>query len=288
MASPQIPPPDPNGVWHFTYVTYDTDGRWYGGKRSTKKSPLTDPYLGSGNWIRNHPERARLKRDIIAFYPSSEAVFAAEAEMITWGAVTEDPLCMNICEGGRGMTTEAARRYATDPSWREAHTAGLKRKASDPVWREAHAAAMQRMYADPIYKEAQAVAAKRMYADPSHRETHAVAVRRLHADPTWKEVHAAGLKRMHADPKWQEANAAAVKRRSVGRKWKEAHSAAMKRRSADPAWQEAHAAFIKGMAANPKWKEAMAAGQQRRWAAWRVAKAEMAAAESVIASSPTG
>src|SRR4051812_936910 len=81
MADPVIPPPSADGYWHFTYITVDPlDGRWYGGKRSTKKHPLSDRYLGSGRWIKKHPAKERLRREIIAFFKNSLEVYTAEAE----------------------------------------------------------------------------------------------------------------------------------------------------------------------------------------------------------------
>src|SRR5208282_243023 len=107
MADISIPPPDAAGYWHVLYVTTDTlDGRWYGGKRSTKVHPLADTYKGSGRWIAAHPDRKRLHREIVAFYATSKEVYAAEARMITWPTVMDDPLCMNLWAGGQGITSE--------------------------------------------------------------------------------------------------------------------------------------------------------------------------------------
>ena len=135
MADISIPPPDAAGYRHWTYITRDVDGRWYGGKRSTKKHPLSDTYKGSGNWIRGHGARERLVREIVAFYPSSTAVFAAEAELVTWAMVMDDPLCMNLWAGGQGSTSEAALHRSAGTTWRESTLAGIRLRSANPDWR---------------------------------------------------------------------------------------------------------------------------------------------------------
>ena len=151
MADISIPPPDAAGYWHFTYITTDTlDGRWYGGKHSTKKHPLSDRYLGTGNWIKKHPARKRLRREIVAFFPSSAVVYAAEAELITWTKVFDDPLCMNLRDGGEGVTAEAALLRFTDPANRAEHAATMRRMHANPENRANIAAAGLLRAADPI------------------------------------------------------------------------------------------------------------------------------------------
>jgi len=199
MAALIIPPPDAAGYWHFTYITTDTlDGRWYGGKRSTQKHPLSDRYLGSGNWIKKHPARPRLKRKIVAFFATSAEVFAAEAGLITWNEVLDDPLCMNETEGGSGMTVDAIRRLRADPVFRSSYVAGIARRNADPEW-----------------QKNQAARARSITANTEWREKNAAALRRLATDPVWRANNLAAVRRRVADPKWDESRAAAGRKRSA-------------------------------------------------------------------------
>lgn len=202
-----IPPPDASGYWHFTYVTFDTDGCWYGGKRSTKKHPMSDPYLGSGNWIKQHPDRKRLKRDILAFYESSEDVFSAEAAMITWSVISDDPFCMNLREGGEGMSVEDARRRSASPQWRERNTARNRIITSNPEWRQNRSILMRGLHSDTdIFVN--------LYTT-EWRESHIAGIRRAMDTPEWKEKHLPKPPRAFAGtPEWK-ANLLAGIRRAV-------------------------------------------------------------------------
>lgn len=235
MADMIIPPPDADGYWHFTYVTRDPkDGRWYGGKRSTKRNPLVDSYKGSGNWIRSHPNRGRLVREIIAFFTSSADVFTAEAAMVTLDKVLSDPFCMNQRPGGDGQTAEEARRLAEDPIWRDKNIAGQKRKKADPAWQNAHADRLRRISNNPVWQEETAARNRQKATDPTWLEANTAAAWRRKANPTWKENHANHLDRIHSDPVWKEAVAAANRRTSLNPEWRDA----IQQRWEDPSHRE--------------------------------------------------
>lgn len=247
MADITIPPPDAAGYWHFTYITTDTlDGRWYGGKHSTKKHPLSSPYKGSGNWIRRHPARKRLVREIVAFYPSSAAVFAAEAELITWAVVFDDPLCMNLRDGGEGVTAEAALlRFA------------------DPAERARHLATMRRMHADPKNHAKIVAALTRTRADPHWQAANLAHMRRMHADPVARENHLASL--AARGPEWRANVVAALEGRRAGDPdWRGKVKATMLIKAADPEWYEARATENRRMATDPAWRAAYDQGMGKR------------------------
>jgi hypothetical protein len=257
MAEVSIPLPDANGYWYFTYVTTDPEtGQWYGGKRSTKKHPLSDRYVGSGNWIRKHPVRDRLRREIIAFYATSVEVYVAEAEMVTWIVINGDPLCMNKCEGGLGISTEYALARYDNPDYRAKNLANLRR-----------------MHADPIVQANQAAATLLAKADPKWKEAHAAGTRRIAADPTWQVNQKAGSRRRSDSPEWKEAQLAGTRRRSADPTWQEAVAAANQLKAADPKWLEANATGCRRRSANPTWIENNAAALQRTNAARRVKNA---------------
>lgn len=152
-----IPPPGPDGFWHFLYKTTDllTD-QWYGGKRSTRKHPLADTYKGSGDWVKEHPARWELKRVIHSFHAGSLAVFEAETKFVTWADVTGDPLCMNRVAGGRGMSVEGARRLHADPSFSAQNAENNRRTASSPEWRAKNAANNKAIVRTPGWQAAHA------------------------------------------------------------------------------------------------------------------------------------
>jgi hypothetical protein len=242
MAQISIPPPDAAGYFHFTYVVIDIDGRWYGGKRSTKKHPLADPYRGSGLWVRAHPAPERLKREIVAFYPSSATVFAAEAEMITWATVVDDPLCMNLWAGGQGATSEAALHRSARRTWRENNLAAVRLRSSNPVWRTNQTVGAAKRLADPKWHESNKAAAGIRSADPKWIENHGASLEALHADPTFRAAHLAGIARRTADPAWPAAHAAAIAKRSGNADWKKNQAASVARVTKTNAWKEAQLA----------------------------------------------
>jgi hypothetical protein len=284
-ATPEIPSPDAAGYWHFTYrITDPVDGRWYGGKRSTKKQPLVDPYKGSGNWVRAHPNRQRLQRKIVAFYATSADVFAAEAELITWTMVFDDPLCMNLRDGGEGVSVEAALLRLADPDNRAKHLVDMRRmhanpihaasivaagakRGADPGWQAANAAHMVRMHADPVARKNADAALERLWADPEHVAKIASANRRMIATPEWREAHAAGMQRAQADPVWQAAMAAKNRRLPDDPKWRAAQANGSKKRSESPEWQAWNTAKNRRNPENPVWREKNVVNLERAHAA---------------------
>jgi len=258
MADIIIPPPDAAGYWHFTYVTTDTlDGRWYGGKHSTKKHPSSDRYLGTGNWIKKHPARKRLVREIVAFYPSSATVFAAEAELVTWDKVLDDLLCMNLRDGGEGVTVEAALL-----------------RFSDPLERTKHLDTMRRMHADPKNAANIVAGGALRAADPVWRKANADHMRRMHADPVAQENHLASL--ATRGPEWAANVTAANQLRAADPEWCAKISTIMLAKAADPTWYQENADRMRRVHTDPVWRANYETGMKRRaanYAAKRVAKA---------------
>ena len=205
MAEITIPPPNADGYWHFTYITTDPlDGRWYGGKRSTKKHPLSDRYLGSGNWVRKHPARNRLKRRIVAFYSNSTEVFAAEAELITWSEVLDNPLCMNRMNGGLGVETEVALAHHRDPTFRAAYEAGIAKRAIDPVWRKNVVAGVAKRTADPEWRKANRAALHKLNTNPDTRKKRSINAKRHFATyEGYVKAKSAALRRWATQPTTQ-------------------------------------------------------------------------------------
>jgi len=249
MAGIIIPPPDAAGYWHFTYITRDpATGQWYGGKRSTKRAPLSDRYLGSGKWIKRHSARERLQREIVAFYATSKEVYAAEARMITWATVMDDPLCMNLWAGGQGITSEGALHRSADPEWRQNNLAGIRLRSANLEWRANQTVGAAKRLADPAWHESNKTAAHIRSADPKWIENHGAAMALVYADPQWRENLLEGIAVRSADPAWPAAHAAAIAKRSSNPEWKKNQAASTRRTIATCEWKEAQLAGARKLA----------------------------------------
>jgi NUMOD3 motif len=89
---------------HYTYIIRHVNGRYYVGRRSTKKDTTKDPYMGSGNWVRKIKDKSTLTKTIIAYYPTSEELKVAEMELIE--KYFDDVYCMNILYSSGGFSSE--------------------------------------------------------------------------------------------------------------------------------------------------------------------------------------
>lgn len=282
MAEAIIPLPDANGYWHFTYRTTDTlDGRWYGGKRSTKKHPLSDPYKGSGNWVRAHPARDRLQREIVAFYASSAEVFTGEAELVTWFDVWDDLLCMNERPGGDGMSIETACILGANPDVRAKKSASAFKRETNPGYRAERDERCARLAADPEWQAAHAARLRRMHANPEIRAKIAAGCRRTGPDPIVRAKKSAAATRREADPDYRVRRDAAMKRRGENGEWRARQSPAAILREAARSPEEVTKITAR-LTASRRTPEARAnnrAAQLRVQAAKRAAKALLLAAE---------
>lgn len=90
---------------HYTYIIRHVNGKYYVGRRSTKKDPLLDPYMGSGKWVKGIKDRSTLTKTIIAYYDTVEELKIGEMELIEkyWG----DECCMNMLYSSGGNTSES-------------------------------------------------------------------------------------------------------------------------------------------------------------------------------------
>jgi hypothetical protein len=88
---------------HYTYKITHQNGRYYVGRRSTKKDPLLDSYMGSGKWVKGVKDKSTLTKTIIAYYPTSEELKVGEMELID--KYFDDVYCMNIMYSSCGFVT---------------------------------------------------------------------------------------------------------------------------------------------------------------------------------------
>lgn len=89
-------------MFHTIYKTTNLiNGKYYFGYHKTKNP--NDEYLGSGKYIRNAVAKygvANFKKDVLFVYLDATSAFGKEAELVE--AFRNDPLCMNLRQGGLG------------------------------------------------------------------------------------------------------------------------------------------------------------------------------------------
>ncbi len=89
-------------MFHTVYKTTNlVNGKYYFGYHKTKNPH--DKYLGSGKYLRNAIAKygvANFKKDVLFIYLDATSAFGKEAELVD--AFRNDPLCMNLRQGGSG------------------------------------------------------------------------------------------------------------------------------------------------------------------------------------------
>lgn len=90
---------------HYIYkITSLINGKYYIGCRSSKRGPIEDEYLGSGDWIKRSIRKygkENFYKEIICICNTKEEKFKKEREIVN-EKLLKDPLCMNIVLGGSG------------------------------------------------------------------------------------------------------------------------------------------------------------------------------------------
>lgn len=88
---------------HYIYkTTCNVTGRWYIGMHSTYS--LDDGYMGSGKRLRYSIRKYGVEnhtKEILEFFENREELIKREVEIVTKELV-DDPMCMNLREGGTG------------------------------------------------------------------------------------------------------------------------------------------------------------------------------------------
>lgn len=88
---------------HYTYKITHTSGRYYVGRRSTKRDPHTDSYVGSGNWVKSIKDKITLNKIVLEIYNSTEELKSAEMELIEQHY--DDEYCMNYLYSSDGAAS---------------------------------------------------------------------------------------------------------------------------------------------------------------------------------------
>lgn len=116
-------------MFYYTYKTTCTiTGKYYVGMHSTKD--IGKPYYGSGTLIKRSLSKYGRKNhvvEILQMYNSRDELIQAEKQLVTTNLI-DDPMCMNLMEGGQGgfdedrrdKSLDARRKLLQDPAYREA------------------------------------------------------------------------------------------------------------------------------------------------------------------------
>jgi NUMOD3 motif len=139
---------------HYTYIIRHINGRYYVGRRSTKRDPLLDSYMGSGKWVKSIKDRSTLTKIIIAYYDTVEELKIGEMELIEKYFL--DEYCMNMLYSSEGAvcgdknhmygkTGDKNHMYGKTgdkhPNYGKKHTEETKQKMSDRLSGDKHPSA---------------------------------------------------------------------------------------------------------------------------------------------------
>jgi hypothetical protein len=244
------PPPDAEGFWHYTYVTFHPDTmEWYGGKHSTKR--LRDGYLGSGNWVRRHRRLRELIVQVVEFFATEGDAFIAEAALVSAEVIRSDLFCRNEGEGGVGPGTWGTTKSA-------------RRRAQDPVWRAANAKRLAVVHRDPVAQAKNSAALSRYLSDPDVRRRMSETSKKLHADRAWSAKNEVARAIAQAAPEVRAQMSASARRRAADPEWKRRHGEVMKRHFADPVWRAAYDVRMAKMRMSAEWGAKISNGIKKR------------------------
>ena len=162
------------------------------GKRAWKKSDRNP------HW-HNVVNKAGYTVEIIAKGLTDEEAFWVEPLLIEAHGGVQN--LTNMQEGGKGFTSEDAKRLWEDPEYREKMSQSMKETWSDPERREMRVQSRKEMYKDPEYRKKMSQASKEMWKDPEHRAKISQAnKRRLECDRCGRLIGITHLKRHHRGP----------------------------------------------------------------------------------------
>jgi hypothetical protein len=107
----------------------------------------------------------------------------------------------NVNGGGKGLTSEDARRMVQSPEWRKKNLECVQRLANDPEWRKKNSDGVKRKFQeDAEYKRKHAVIRKQLAQDNEYKQKMAS----IYSSAEWKEKQREGMKRMWAKRKQAE------------------------------------------------------------------------------------
>ena len=72
----------------------------------------------------------------------------------------------NMVKGGKGFTSEDAKRWSQDPEWQKKQLEGVKRRTQDPEWKQKNLEANRKRTQDPAWRKKRKEAAIKQAQDP--------------------------------------------------------------------------------------------------------------------------
>lgn len=197
------------------YITSNpSSGKFYVGK--SHLSYIQRGYFGSGVWPKSAKKAgAELNTVVLARFSNEADALAVERVLATTARM--DSLCMNLTEGGDGLTSAVAQQVAAMPHVRAAKWASFQERMKDPSYaqrlRDGIKAAAQtdaakaRLCAQlhsPEAKKKQLEALKRRMADPEHKAQIVGRLTEIARSQEFREWQANRMRQLTANPEWKE------------------------------------------------------------------------------------
>ena len=223
-----IPFTDPDGFYHFTYLTINTiNNKFYLGKHTTKD--LNDGYIGSGiafkNAIKKHGY-LNFQHYRLQFFTTAQDAYLAEGLLITEDVIKryrdELKVCYNLKTGGRfgggGLSEES----------KEKQSKALKDACARPEIKEKLSKALKEMWSRPEYKEKKSKASKENWSRPEFKEKQSKVQKESHSSSEYKEKMSKSSKENWSRPEFKEKRSKSLKETLARPEVKEKHCKAMK------------------------------------------------------------
>lgn len=196
------------------YIFQCPKGRVYAGWRGVSpealrawpnrgSGPLPCGYTGSGNpWRRiARRHKAALVWRILARVDGTQAdVDAAEVRAIRLARAVFGQRCVNVADGGQGLSSEVQRQLWADPAHATKTLAALAAARLVPGFEEKRLARLAAAMKDPAIQAKRLSAAAVAMNDAAYRDKQRAQMVRQQSDPTWTTKNRAQLAGLHNDP----------------------------------------------------------------------------------------
>jgi len=262
-----IPFTDPDGFYHFTYLTINTiNNKFYLGKHTTKD--LNDGYIGSGiafkNAIKKHGY-LNFQHYRLQFFTTAQDAYLAEGLLITEDVIKryrdELKVCYNLKTGGRfgggGLSEESKEKQSkalkdacARPEIKEKLSKALKEMWSRPEYKEKKSKASKENWSRPEFKEKQSKVQKESHSSSEYKEKMSKSSKENWSRPEFKEKRSKSLKETLARPEVKEKMSKAQKENWSRPEFKEKKSKSLKERHSRPEVKEKHCKAMKECKAN--------------------------------------
>jgi len=276
-----IPFTDPDGFYHFTYLTINTiNNKFYLGKHTTKN--LNDGYIGSGNMFRNAIKKhgyLNFQHYRLQFFNTAKDAYLAEGLLITADVIKkykdELKVCYNLRTGGFGggglseeskeKMSKAIKDALARPEYKEKRSKSLKETLARPEIKEKLSKASKESWSRPEVKEKMSKSLKETFARPEIKEKLSKASKETWSRPEYKEKQSKIQKESHSRPEYKEKRSKASKEMWTIPEYKEKRSKSLKETLARPEYREKQRKASKEMWLRPEYKEKHSKSLKENW-----------------------